>query len=114
MRMWMGVKPEQLCRNHLLGEHNEIHKAVGNLVNGSGTWAKSLIYSGYLEPSSFRQRHDELVKEMLKRGYNHNSPLIDFKPNGFSDFRIDPVKSVNDLINRCKDCKQNIVGGENG
>jgi len=112
MRMWLGVEPEQLCRNHLLGEHNEIHKAIGNLKH-SGTWAKSLIYKGYLEPKSFKQRHDALAKEMINRGYAHNSPIADFEPNGFSDFRIDPMQSLNDLINRCEKCKENIVGGEN-
>lgn len=111
MRMWM-LSPNLLCNKHLIAEHGEIHAAVGNLVNGSGKWAKSLIHSGYLEPASFRQRHNEIVQEMLRRGYNHNSPLIDFEPNGFSDFRVDRMKSLHDLIGRCEECRQNIIGGE--
>jgi len=31
MRMWM-VEPKLLCKKHLLGEHNEIHKHRHNFV----------------------------------------------------------------------------------
>ena len=33
MRMWM-IKPELLCRQHLLGEHSEIHKHKHNFEKG--------------------------------------------------------------------------------
>ena len=74
MRMWM-VNPKCLCRQHLLGEHNEIHKAVGNL-NHSGIWTKALTKKGYLEPQHFISRHNRLAKEMKCRNYNHKSPII--------------------------------------
>jgi len=101
MRMWIGVKPEQLCRKHLIGEHGEIHKMIGNLRH-SGTWVISLVNSNFLEPQNALKRHDSLVAEMIKRGYNHNSPLvIDVElPEG----KVNKIKSISDLKSRCKEC----------
>ena len=106
MRMWM-IDPKLMCKDHLLGEHNEIHKAVGNLKH-SGIWANNLIRTGYLEPQNFKQRHDKIVKEMLRRGYQHNSPL---QLNGVKllNGKVDIDKSFSDLINRCGSCRKNIV-----
>ena len=73
MRMWM-VNPELLCNQHLLGEHYEIHKAVGNLRN-SGKWTKSLTKNGFLEPQNFKARHEELAYEMKRCGFRHDSKL---------------------------------------
>ncbi len=100
MRMWM-VDPKLLCRNHLLGEHFEIHTAVENL-HGDGRWTRQLTKSGYLEPQNFEKRHDELVREMELRGYNHKSPLeVDIDvPIG----TVDRKKSIRDLKVRCKKC----------
>lgn len=106
MRMWM-IEPSLLCRSHLLGEHFEIHKAVGNLKHG-GKWAQSLTNKGYLEPQHFKSRHEELVREMLIRGYGHNSPLDVsniFLPVG----HVDANRSYRDLIVRCGDCEENIL-----
>ena len=33
MRMWM-VPPSKMCRQHLLGEHVEIHMLVGTMRKG--------------------------------------------------------------------------------
>jgi len=102
MRMWM-IKLEKMCRQHLLGEHNEIHKMIGNLRN-SRHWAENLTRKGFLEPQNALTRHDELAKEMISRGFNHNSPLnilgITF-PSG----HVDVSKSMKDLSNRCKNCE---------
>ncbi len=102
MRMWM-VKPELLCRQHLLGEHFEIHKAVGNLRN-SGKWTKSLTERGFLEPQNFLSRHNSLVKEMKRRGFAHNSPL-NVSNIHLETGNIDIEKSVRDLRERCSDCR---------
>ena len=40
-RMWM-IAPRKMCRNHLLGEHKELHQAVGSILKN-----KSL--KGHLE-----------------------------------------------------------------
>jgi hypothetical protein len=75
MRVW-DVSPEILCRNHLLGEHRELH-AVWTILtenkNGYSTHPETLRWVGRLH--ALYLRHNELVKEISKRGYEHNSPL---------------------------------------
>lgn len=105
MRMWM-IEPAKLCRQHLLGEHFEIHKAVGNLRH-SGKWAKSLTQRGFLEPQNFLSRHNELAAEMEKRGFNHNSPL-DISGVKLDIGNVDTKKSVRDLKARCWDCLKSL------
>lgn len=109
-RMWM-IEPECLCRKHLLGEHNEIHKAMGGI-------AKKKSIKGYvtdtvcLEPLSFESRHDELVKEFEKRSYNHKSPIkevdLSYLPKSHIKAKVNPSKSLQELIHRCPDCKKRI------
>jgi len=101
MRMW-NIEPSKLCRNHLLGEHFEIHKAIGNLKN-SRKWTESLAKKGYLEPQNALKRHNKLVEEMKKRGYKHNSKL---KISGIKlpKGKVDIKKSIRDLKKRCKFC----------
>jgi len=111
MRMWM-IEPGKLCRQHLLGEHFEIHKAVGNLRH-SGKWTKSLTERGFLEPQNFLSRHDELAAEMEKRGFNHNSSL-DVSGVDLPFGKVDINKSIDDLGVRCGECKvfTEMKGGE--
>ena len=45
MRMW-NINPEKLCKNHLLGEHVEMHKLVGNLTKGRSV--QGYIYLGLI------------------------------------------------------------------
>jgi hypothetical protein len=77
MRIW-DVPPRQLCRQHLLGEHRELHGLWNILVVHGGTGG----YSRH--PETMRwvgktralfERHQLLVKEMERRGYRHLSPL---------------------------------------
>ena len=70
--MWM-VPPRKMCRKHLLGEHVEIHMAVASLRLGKSIAGS--MEKGLLELHSLRRRHDELVVEILRRGYRHHSPL---------------------------------------
>lgn len=75
MRIW-DVAPRKLCRNHLLGEHNELH-ALWTIITqnrkGFSRHPETLRWVGKLK--ALYLRHDELVKEMKQRGYNHKSPL---------------------------------------
>ena len=71
MRMWL-VSPKTLCRNHLLGEHFELHKFRHSFIKKHDMSTR--IKRNQIFPKKMKQRHDELVCEMLKRGYNHNSP----------------------------------------
>ena len=39
MRIW-NISPKKLCRNHLLGEHRELHAIWSVLVNGKKGYAR--------------------------------------------------------------------------
>ena len=99
MRMWM-LSPKYLCRNHLLGEHKELHMLFGSLLKGRKI--SGYLRKGLLEPQNMNIRHNDLVIEMLRRGYQHKSPLlVDFKvPVGHVNRDI----SVSDLRERCTQC----------
>jgi len=98
------IEPCLLCRQHLLGEHFEIHKAVGNLKH-SKTWANSLASKGFLEPQNFIKRHKAIITEMKRRGFNHQSPL-EVRGIKLPKGKVDTKKSVNDLRKRCKKCRK--------
>jgi Pyrimidine dimer DNA glycosylase len=77
MRIW-DVPPQQLCRQHLLGEHRELHGLWNILVVHGGTGG----YSRHPETQrwvgktrALFERHEQLVMEMGRRGYRHQSPL---------------------------------------
>jgi hypothetical protein len=72
MRMWM-VDPKIMCRNHLLGEHAEIHMFVWNIDRKHSV--KGYIANGLLETHKLYTRHEELAQELRRRGYQHNSEL---------------------------------------
>jgi hypothetical protein len=102
MRMW-NVDARKMCRQHLLGEHNEIHKMVGNLRK-SRRWTESLTAKGFLEPQNAFSRHEELAKEMKRRNMNHKSPL-DIRGVKLPYGKVSVRKSIHDLRKRCKKCK---------
>ena len=58
MRIWM-VDPKIMCRQHLLGEHNELHKLAGSLRLKKSI--KGYLEKGELDPSQANKRHAELV-----------------------------------------------------
>jgi len=103
MRMW-NIDPRKMCNQHLLGEHFEIHKMIGNLRH-SRTWAESLTKKGFLEPQNALTRHNKLVREMLKRKIKHKSPL-NVKKVDLPQGKVDVKKSKKDLIKRCKNCRR--------
>jgi len=104
MRLWL-VEPKIMCRQHLLGEHNECHAFVGTI--NKGTRIYGYIQKGLLQHELLHSRHDELVNEMLSRGYKHLSPLPkitkEITVHGF----INRDKSLNELLYRCPECRQN-------
>lgn len=77
MRIW-DVDTKILCRAHLLGEHRELHGLWNILTKHGGKGG----YSHHPETQRWRgrlaalhARHEALVSEMARRGYNHTSPL---------------------------------------
>ena len=102
MRMW-NVPTQLMCRQHLLGEHLEMHM-FASCVRGNKKLS-GYITSGLVEIHNIQKRHDELVIEMKSRGYQHKTPL-DFagEPLG----RVDGEHNVTVLYHRCKNCKERI------
>lgn len=109
MRMWM-VDPKIMCNRHLLGEHVECHMFVGTILKNKslqGYIDNKLLFIGHLA-----NRHQALVEEMIRRGFNHKSELLPFD-SGYMEgrFYLEPTISIIeynqlDLWCRCKDCYQ--------
>jgi len=75
MRIW-DLPPRRLCRQHLLGEHVELHAIWSVLTKGKKGYAlhpETLRWKGKLK--ALQRRHERLVVEMTRRGYRHASPL---------------------------------------
>jgi hypothetical protein len=100
-RMWM-VNPRKLCRNHLLGEHKELHQIIGSLRKGKSI--KGHLEHGQVEVHNIKKRHEQLVKEMLRRGYKHLSPLPRFKD--YKAGKINISENERELVRRCKNCRR--------
>lgn len=108
--MWIGVKPEEMCDQHLRGEHAECHQEVGSLLNHPHGQA---IVQGHVEKGQvslwqIEHRHTCLVHEMEQRDMNHDSPLeiteeIVNNPLWNVD-NIDPEYNREDLNERCENC----------
>lgn len=110
MRQWL-VKPELLCRKHLLGEHVEHHMFMGTIKRGISV--EGYLRDGLLEPRTLHKRHAELVAEMKRRGYNHKSPLPDVDTSHLRDGKISIERNIEDLRSRCADCAERISQHEN-
>jgi len=77
VRVW-DLDPSVLCRQHLLGEHREIHAIFSILYNGKKGYRNHpevRRWEGYLQ--ALRIRHDRIAGEMVERGYRHASEITD-------------------------------------
>lgn len=110
-RNWM-VNPRIHCVRHLVGAHAECHIFAGILykqrkVNG-------YIKNNCLELENLIYYHSLLADEMLRRGYSHKSELnklpdISYLNSEQINFKIDREKSLEDLLNRCSECRENYL-----
>ena len=75
MRIW-DLPVEVLCRQHLLGEHRELH-GIWNIYTkgkqGYRNHPETKRWDGKL--LALWHRHQAQVEEMARRGYNHQSDL---------------------------------------
>lgn len=76
MRSWHPISPAVLDRKRLLGEHLELHTIYSVIVNNRKG------YSQHPETKRWENfvpalilRHNAVVAEMERRGYQHHSPL---------------------------------------
>lgn len=102
-RMWL-INPQHLCRNHLLGEHKELHQLVGTIRAGRLNVVKGHADRLQVDTSLIQPRHDDLVREMLRRGYNHNSPLPDYDDPELGI--VDVWENQRELSERCRACRE--------
>ena len=75
MRIW-DLSPDILCRKHLLAEHRELHAIWSILTQGKKGYSQhpeTRRWRGKLH--ALYLRHQDLVGEMTRRGYKHQSPL---------------------------------------
>ena len=112
-RMWM-IDPRLLCSQHLLGEHNEIHKALGNMRRGRSI--EKYLEWGLLDPKLMCARHRVLIKEFLRRDYPsgilHKTPITKEDLKAISKYPrgcINLKKNIKDLIERCSRCRERIL-----
>jgi len=108
MRIW-DIGPERLCRNHLLGEHRELHAIWSILTKdkkGYSRHPETLRWKGRLK--ALYLRHERLTAEFKKRGYQHYSRLNKIQAVGLArqDQYLDPIKTqLRRLINKKCGCK---------
>src|SRR5215211_5750368 len=106
MRIW-DVSPSLLCRQHLLGEHRELHglwRILSEDRQGHANHPETRRWRGKL--AALHERHDALVEEMARRGYRHASPLDPRQAIGSavqSDF-VDPLEAQFEIL-RHKGCR---------
>lgn len=106
-RMWM-VKPELLCRRHLLGEHNELHKLLGHIRKDNLEVVRGHAEAGDIDTSEVQCRHEELAGEMKRRGYDHTSPT-DYEDK-LDLGSVDREENLEELKDRCEKCRKRITG----
>ncbi|UCD20803.1 MAG: pyrimidine dimer DNA glycosylase [archaeon] len=108
MRIW-DIHVKNLCRQHLLGEHNELHamwSIITKDLKGFCNHPETKRWRGKLK--ALYKKHEEIINEMERRGYNHKSCLDKKKARGksFQDYKWQSVKKQKELLKkRCKFCK---------
>lgn len=115
MRVW-DLDPGLLCRQHLLGEHRELHGLWNILTihHGRGGYARhpeTLRWVG--KTNALYNRHEALVHEMQQRGYRHASALDATLATGLStqDVLLDSLSTQRRLLNE-KPCGCSIPDAE--
>ena len=104
MRIW-DIPPDKLCRNHLLGEHTELH-AIWSIITknkkGYSHHPETLRWKGKLK--ALYLRHEKIVKEMKKRGFKHKNPLNRDLATGKS-IQKELIDSLEEQIRNIRDKK---------
>ncbi len=108
MRIW-DISPVILCRKHLLGEHRELHALWTILSQDKKGYRKhpeTIRWEGKL--AALFKRHEEEVKEIKRRGWNHYSPLdkkLAVGKNTQTDF-VNTIPEQKEILKSKKcDCK---------
>ncbi len=108
MRIW-DLDPERLCRQHLLGEHFELHILWSIITEGRKAYSnhpETRRWRGKLKALFFR--HEALVEEMSRRGYRHQTPLPSGQATGLAvqkEYKDTPAEQVQILKSKGCDCR---------
>ena len=98
MRVW-DVPERYLCRQHLLGQHREIH-AIWHVIfdkrKGYSRHPEVLRWAGRLD--ALKDRHDGTVDEMTRRGYQHHSPVTSVGDSTVQDLFLCSVQDQAKLL----------------
>jgi hypothetical protein len=115
LRIWR-LPVNLLNRQHLLGEHIELHVLVNTIINkrngktnvGWVNHPETKRYENHL--GMLYDRHKQQVNEMIGRGYKHKSPLlaVDYTPEDFTYSDEDYLEDIVILFSRqkLKECRK--------
>ena len=109
MRVW-DIHPKHLCQKHLLAEHRELHGLWNILTKhgGKGGYSRhpeTLRWVG--KTKALYERHEILIREFVRRGYKHHSPLDKTMAKGSSNQQsfINTIKEQKTILkNKPCDC----------
>jgi len=96
------VDPRGMCRQHLLGEHVELHMFVGHIRLGRKMG--KFVTENLVETKSIQSRHEALVAEMQRRGYEHKSPMV--YTDRLALGHVPQQSSLKELLRRCPLCRK--------
>jgi len=105
---WLNIPVQNLCDQHLLGLHKEIHQEAGTIDNHPH--GEAILDGHYrlaqVDTTELVSRHNEVVSEMQERGMNHDSPLEYQDQHGLlvSGFPIEQYNKIS-LSARCNECE---------
>ncbi|MFA7253303.1 MAG: pyrimidine dimer DNA glycosylase/endonuclease V [Patescibacteria group bacterium] len=100
MRVW-DLDVKNLCDNHLLGEHRELH-AIWNILTlgkrGYVNHPETKRWIGKLR--ALYCRHEDEVREIERRGWHHHSDLDEklASGNAIQDVFIDSIEKQKELL----------------
>ena len=100
------VNVKYLCMKHLLIEHRDLHGFAGIIKKKYSL--TNHVKRGVLEPLNIVKRHEQIIIEMLRRGYHHYSPL--FLPKEI--IKKLPESILYASINKEKDQNELFAGSE--
>ena len=104
-----------------MGEHNEMHMLVGSIKkhpHGEAI-AQGHAKKGQINTALIQERHDALAAEMVRRGYDHDSPMeyddeLDIgKVTASRDPNIEAPDLKTELADRCIECRKRILSEDN-
>ena len=105
MRMWM-LNPKIMCRQHILGEHNEIHKHLPSLLKGINIDGRYKD-KPQIQLRSIFDRHFELSQYMNHKSLlPYNDYLLIRNYSKYFNVKVDLRYNFWDLWLRCPKCRK--------